>query len=645
MIKIFALSAFFLLSTYVSKAQGTISTGSKNSQAVLYDTLSVYKAIRSAEAICLNKPDSAMVIAKSTLVASRNLNYNTGVGLSFSLMGFVYWVQSYNVVSLFYLRHALIYLEKSGAESDVAKCYRLLGRASADAGNLSIGFEYLKKANMLSRKLNNPELISEIANSISRYYWEKNMLDTAWEIANEGIEIARSSNVKGQMAVLYARLGNILEKTGSFTGALKYYDSSAALNEEVNNRRLSSFLLNNRASIYLQNKKTDSAISYALKGALLADSIGAHLIKIQSLKLLSKAYNDKKDAGKKTYYLQYMNDYRDSIDKVHNDNNFRMMLDYFSLNDKLTEMERKQNEANQKIEAAKYERSIIRVLVMFILFLIAGVLSYFFLYKQKKRLNAELLLQKEEVIQQKNIIEKQSVSLQELNDLKTRLFAVISHDLRTPVSNLKMAVDFFRDDMFTKEEVIDLMQKISPLIDVADLTMGNLFNWATSQMHGLKVKMSYFSIRAVVNEMEKVFERSLSGKHILFQNKTEPQLLVFADIELTRIIIRNLVSNAVKFTYEYGTIEVSAVTEGDMVVVALKDNGKGMTEEDAARLFDTNTHFSRIGTRGEKGTGLGLLLCSDLISLNRGKIWARSAIGQGSTFYFSLMSKEFKQTW
>jgi len=642
MIKFVALFIFFLSFVYVSKAQDTIFTGLKNSQVIFNDTIAVYKAIRNAEAMYLTRPDSAMYIARSTLVASRNLNYNAGIGLSFSLMGFVYWVQSYNVVSLFYLRHALIYLEKSEMESDIAKCYRLLGRASVDAGNLSFGFEYLQKANALSGRLNNAELITEARNNIARYYWEKNMLDTAWKIASDGLAIARASNAKVQQTILYARLGNICDKAGNYIEALKYYDSSAALNKEINNRRLSAFLLNNRAGIYLQNNKTDSVIFYALKGAALADSIGAYLIKIQSLKLLIKAFDSNDDVAKKIYYLQYLNNYRDSIDKVQNDKNFRMMQEYFSLNDKLKEMEKKENEANRRIEAAKYESNIIKVLVTFILFLAAGVLSFFLLYKQKKRLSAELLLQKEEVIQQKNIIEKQSLSLQELNDLKTKLFAVISHDLRTPISNLKMAMDFFRNEMLTKDELLELMQQITPLIDVADLTMSNLFNWAISQMHGLKVKMSFFSIHSVVAEMEKVFERSLSNKHITFQNKIEPAMMVFADVELIKIVFRNLVSNAVKFTYEYGAIEVSAYKENNMAIITVKDNGKGMNEGEVNRLFDVNMHFSGVGTKGEKGTGLGLLLCGDLISLNRGRIWASAVQDEGSTFYFSLMTEQAK---
>lgn len=640
MIKFVLLFVSLLLILYVPKAQLTTPPGLKDSAIVLRDTISIYNAIHSAEAIYLDNPDSAMRIAKSTLIASRNCNYNTGIGLSFSLIGFVYWVQSYNIVSLFYLRHALIYLEKSGREADIARCYRLLGRASIDAGNLSFGLEYLQKADVLSRRLNSPVLIAEVDNNMASYYWGKNMLDTAWKIAQEGAELARSCNAKMQLAILYARLGNIREKTGDYTSAFKYYDSSTALNKEVNNKRLDAFLLNNLANIYLLKNKVDSAIFNALHGVSIADTIGAYYVKIQSLRILIKAYDSKKDAAKKTYYLQYMNSYRDSIDRVQNDNNFRMMVDYFNLNDKLKEMEKKENEANRKIEAARYQRNVIIALVAFSLFLIGGVVSFYLLYKQKRRLNAELVLQKEEVIQQKNIVEQQSLSLQELNDLKTKLFAVISHDLRTPISNLKMALDFFRNEMFTKDEVVELMQKITPLIDVADLTMSNLFNWATSQMQGLKVKKSSFSLCTIVAEMEKVFEHSLSNKHISFRNKIEPHVLVFADVELMKIVMRNLVSNAVKFTYEHGIIEVYAFTENDMVIVALKDNGKGMSKEDVNKLFDTNTHFSGVGTEGEKGTGLGLLLCRDLVVLNNGKLWVESSQDQGSTFYFSLMAAD-----
>jgi|GEM_PF-766168 len=637
MAKLLAVLVGLFLIPHFLKAQDMLALSDKERPQIIYnDTTAIYNAIRTVENIYLEDPDSAMHVAANTLAASRKLGYNAGIGLSFSVMGFVYWVQSYNVVSLFYLKHALLYLEKEKMPYDVAKCYRMLGRACTDAENYPAGLDYLNRANEMSWKLGNAELIAEVCNDLARYFWLQNQLDTAWKITSEGFNLARASNGVQQMAILYARFGNIVEKKGNYIAARKYYDSSWLLNKNIGNRRLKAILLNNFSRLYFDKGKYDSSISNAIAGMKLADTIGAFYIKMHSLEMLVKTYDREHDDTKKTFYLQYLNNYRDTIDKVQNDNNFRMLQEYFALNKKLQDMETNEHENQQRMVHAKYQRSIIIVLSTFVVMLIGGIITVYIFYQQKQKLNKLLVRQKEEVELQKNTIESQSLSLRELNELKNKLFAVISHDLRTPIGNLKMTLDFFRDEMLSKEEAIELMQKMIPLVDAADLTMNNLLNWSTSQMHGLKVKPEIFLLNAVTAEIQRVFEQVVSIKKIRLLNNVVAETYAYGDPALIKIVVHNLVSNAVKFTYENGLIEMISGDKDGMHFFAVNDNGKGMTEGEVKNLFNVRTHFSGVGTGGEKGTGLGLLLCKELVELNNGKIWVESTPGKGSTFYFSL---------
>ncbi|MDB5130524.1 MAG: cph1 6, partial [Mucilaginibacter sp.] len=124
--------------------------------------------------------------------------------------------------------------------------------------------------------------------------------------------------------------------------------------------------------------------------------------------------------------------------------------------------------------------------------------------------------------------------------------------------------------------------------------------------------------------------------NIEFVNRAFPGQAVLADENHIKVVLRNLISNAIKFTAENGSITLTTIIENNGLVISVKDNGKGMTPDEVTNLFYINTHFSHSGTSGEKGAGIGLLLCKELVELNGGKLGVKSTLGKGSTFYFNL---------
>ena len=137
--------------------------------------------------------------------------------------------------------------------------------------------------------------------------------------------------------------------------------------------------------------------------------------------------------------------------------------------------------------------------------------------------------------------------------------------------------------------------------------------------------------------MEQTFIHALQLKDIrVHVNLAYPGQRVVADENHLKVILRNLVSNAIKFTNIKGTITLTTTIENNELIVGVEDSGKGMTAEEINKLFYLNTHFSNWGTSGEKGTGIGLILCKELVELNGGTIKVKSAVGKGSTFCFNL---------
>ncbi|MES2112872.1 MAG: HAMP domain-containing sensor histidine kinase [Bacteroidota bacterium] len=227
-------------------------------------------------------------------------------------------------------------------------------------------------------------------------------------------------------------------------------------------------------------------------------------------------------------------------------------------------------------------------------------------------------------------------NLQSVNGLKDKLLAVIGHDLRTPVANMSNMIEMFNDEYLTAAEITELMREIAPIIKGAELTLSNLTEWAGSQIKGKNVNSINVDVFLLGVEMEQTFLHHLQLKNIEFINGAFPGQSVLADENHLKVILRNLVSNAIKFTNNSGNITLSTKIIDNSIIVSVTDTGKGMRPEEVEKLFSLNTHFSNSGTSGESGTGIGLLLCKELVELNGGKLSVTSAVGKGSSFYFNL---------
>lgn len=224
--------------------------------------------------------------------------------------------------------------------------------------------------------------------------------------------------------------------------------------------------------------------------------------------------------------------------------------------------------------------------------------------------------------------------LNQLNKEKDRLLSILSHDLRGPIGNLEMMLELFLDGDLDKTEFLEMAADAKHNIVGLRSNMETLLEWTYRQAQQVQTVLGVFPIR---EEVQSVFDflRGIAqqkGLHLSYEIPQE--LKVYADRNQINLVLRNLISNAFKFTPYGGTISVYAEQEEDKVIVAVKDTGIGITEEKIATIFQD--HTTQYGTNGEKGTGLGLSLCQEIIEQHHEKIWVESQLGNGSSFYFSL---------
>lgn len=248
---------------------------------------------------------------------------------------------------------------------------------------------------------------------------------------------------------------------------------------------------------------------------------------------------------------------------------------------------------------------------------------------------------------QREEIQAQAEQLNNLNNLKDRLLSVIAHDLRSPLASLKSTIEILKPEILDKEDLEGIKEEINKKLNSIDYALNNVLEWARSQISlGGIINKQNFVIQEVAQDIITLFGEIASQKNITILNQLPKETTVNADIEQIRTVLRNLISNAIKFSFDKGVIYIkqeslsqSIDSVQDTLIFSITDAGVGLNKEQTDRLFGINTHFSTRGTKNEKGTGLGLLLCKEFIEKNGGQIWVESELGKGSTFYFSLLSK------
>jgi PAS domain S-box-containing protein len=226
----------------------------------------------------------------------------------------------------------------------------------------------------------------------------------------------------------------------------------------------------------------------------------------------------------------------------------------------------------------------------------------------------------------------------ELNATKDKFFSIIAHDLKSPFNSILGFSKLLEEsvqakDCQTTEEYASIIRKSTQ--HTMDLLM-NLLEWSRSQTGRMEFTPEYLEIKPLLKEVLGLFDQTAKQKSIVVKMEEFPNTTVFADKVLLSAILRNLISNAIKFTHPNGQIELSSSQVGLELQVCVRDNGVGIKQEDLSKVFHIEESISKPGTLNEQGTGLGLLLCNEFVQKHGGKIWVESTHGKGSAFYFTL---------
>ncbi len=549
----------------------------------------------------MNNYHQALVIANKLndkyLLADINLN-----------IGFLYAEMGNLKLGIEYYKIAIDYLKTSNDYKGLCRCYINIAYALYNSNSIDEALIYLQKAKEISEKHEGYRMMS-INTNFAEAYFNKKEYNLAFEYANKSIETAKLRDNYHILAKDYLIL----------------------------------------ARIHLTKNELNLAEIQARKGLALAKQTAITKVLMDSYSLLYKILEDENKYKEAAIYKSLLLNIKDSIQSSININLLQAFE--FAKNDESIAIMRAES---VRENAELKQQKLLITIFAFTLFLVVCVTGYVFYSGNKLRKttaelrkayllitenNQEILLQNQELKNYNEQIVDQSKRIEELNHLKDRLFAIISHDLRSPFNSLKSVLKLLMTRNLSQDRIQTIVPMLQKNMSTVSELLDNLLQWSKSQLNGEAIESSNFDMNLVVVKDFELLETQASVKQIKLINEIPVDTIVFADLNMTEIIIRNLVSNAIKFCRENGTIIISGKKLTDCVEISVTDEGVGISSENIDKIFQDKGRFTTLGTKNETGTGLGLLLCKEFIEKQNGRIGVESKQNEGSKFWFTLPSE------
>lgn len=492
---------------------------------------------------------------------------------------------------------------------------------------------YYKTVKKLNAEIDDEMGTARSESNIASIYADSDNLDYAMFNINASISVFEKYEELDWLAFAYQVKGKTYLKQEKYQWALFWLKQSKALHDKkVEDEREEIDLLHGLAEANLGIGRDSLSEIHALKGFNLAQRINIK----EGIKKLSKTlYQIHKQKESYVTALAYHELYQELSDTISKNDTKKSLV---MLKTKINHEQQKENIIAKSEKALAKQKNYIYASLAILLILLGITVLVRRSESIQKKLNKELNSKKGD-------LEKQEVELRDINEAKDKLFSIIGHDLRGPIGALKGLLQLFENNEIKQNEFLSFVPKLRSDIDHISFTLNNLLSWGQTQMNGTITRPSIVYLENLVNENINLLFEIADAKSIKMVNQLSDNTIAWTDADQIDIVIRNLMSNALKFTPNKGSITIGAKEIDDFWQISVTDTGVGIDEETQTKIFSGNSNVTTYGTNNEKGTGLGLTLCKEMVKNNKGTIWVESAINKGTSFYFTVpkAKKEYEQ--
>lgn len=560
----------------------------------------------------------------------------TEIGNCALKMGNLYYdMANYSEAYFFYLQSLNAY-EKENDQLGIARMENNLGNVSYDMGRLVEAEKHYRKAYQIYGEIGlSTEEYGALSN-IGIIFYERELYDSALVFYQEVMnQLDTDSLVSSQERIILSGVYNnaalAYNDLGEQELALEYYQKGLLLANREGDQLTAGDIYVNLGSIYGEMRNKDSAQYYLHRALQIAQERGYRSLELNVYEELAQLHaNTGSYASAYNWMIRYDTLYKALFNEDLSEQIMQLRSRY--------EQEISEQEILQLQSETQVQKMLNKLFIIFIVIIVALAIIIAVNLRSKKHTNQMLA---ERNLQISNAVEKLSESeneLQKLNKSKDRIFSVVAHDLRNPVAAVTGFSELLYDNFeefpvdTQKEYLLQILQGTQRIQNLLE----NLLIWARSQMKAVKYEPEILKMKGLLTECVREMKANLDHKKVDCLLKIEPSCVVFADKAMMHTVFRNLIINAIKFSFPGGKIRITSESTENGCIIKVSDDGIGIQPEIQEKLFSANEVVSTPGTTGEPGSGLGLVICKEFLERNQGSIQVESEPGNGSIFIVSL---------
>ncbi|MFD2532853.1 tetratricopeptide repeat protein [Gracilimonas halophila] len=541
-----------------------------------------------------------------------------------------------------------------GLLQNSAVAYRSLGQMNAALSNYLEAVEFAN-----SRK--DTAILIVLYNNLVTVYNDMEDPERAIYYLRRSLEMAETENSKSDILRARLNLGNALSNNEQYEEALENYELAEGLFLELRPQVPPAILLHNQGSTLAKMGRYEEGEKLMLESLELTEQMGIlegsyynYLVlgsmyldtgRLQeSVRFLSNASSAAERIGNTEYKLNAVEKLNRAYSRLGDfEEAYRLLNEFNVLSDSLSDLEKereladlksqleltRQSEINRLLEdkQVQQERRIQFQVIMIFSggVIIALIIVLLFMMKKTSKEREEML----------KTLKEQKTELEEVNSSKDKLFAIISHDLRSPLTSMQGILYMMKNNLISKDEVELMVNEMEGSIQKNLNVMEDLLVWAKEQLSGVEMNLKPIDLKKVTDDVVVGQEFVADKKGVKIIQKVPQNMTVLADLNALKMVMRNVVYNAIKFTDKGDIIEISTSENENTTQLLIKDSGIGIPEEAKDKIFDSK-NWTREGTQNEKGTGFGLSISKDFLERMNGRIWFESEEGVGTSFFIEL---------
>jgi two-component system, sensor histidine kinase and response regulator len=576
--------------------------------------------------------------SKLRLIDSTDFRTNRLLGIALNSKGAVLWgLGNYSEAIESYI-DASAYFEQLGMTKFLSLAMSNIGLIYESWGQKEDALFYFKRAVSLAGQAEDASATGYALNNMGSFMRSAEQYDSALYYFQLSLDAYAEDNIGGMWLNLNG-FGRTYARMKAYDKSLDYFFKALQLAEETNSDYRRALAKESISSTMADKGDYRKALQFANESNAVAEKHGYKEIIKDNYLNISRVYSLQNDFQKAYENYQRYSEVKDSLFSDEKFRQITLMKEQFEAEKKENENELLRRDSllrDRDLQRARLEQY--GLIILLLALLTFG--GYFVVTNKKiKGINKVLTGKNLEITRQKEELALQAEALRKSNEIKNLMFSIVSHDLRGPIVNLGGLVGLISNESISKEEFQKLLPTVLTNIGSLTALTDNLLYWARSQMEGIKAVPQKFDIKEHLASKMQLYERAALEKGIICFDRLKPATMVYADPYMVELVVRNLISNAIKFCNAGDTITISSEESNSFVEITVKDTGQGIPPEYMERIFN-DIQFTTLGTKNEKGVGLGLMMSKHFVEVIGGRIWVESIFKKGSSFHFTIPVSE-----